>query len=128
MTSNKDYIQECKLFLQAFENTQALMLEMKCESAALEFESEIEVLNQLVNEMHAFLCGKDQTNKSVFLLTRQIERVNVFFKEMRGLLINLKDGGQIESSQIIMIFERQHLFKNIFRKHLADFSKLSSEL
>ena len=91
MTSNKDYIQECKLFLQAFENTQALMLEMKCESAALEFESEIEVLNQLVNEMHAFLCGKDQTNKSVFLLTRQIERVNVFFKEMQKIRLIIND-------------------------------------
>jgi len=116
-----EYIQECKLLLQAFEITQETMLRLNLPCACDEFQVEMNGFRALFNEMSVTLRQKeDFSPRRRVLLTKQIERLNKFLKEMNGLISGCRYDQNLKETHIIFVFERQHLFKNILRRHLKD--------
>ena len=119
------YIKNCEKLLFDFENSQTQLLHLDLKSAGEDFLLQIKQMSELFNqilldlEKYSFQSSRDQ-----ILITKQIERLLVFLKEMdmhiRGFY---KEQPQSEN-EVIFIFDRQHLFKNIYRKHLKDFASI----
>ena len=119
----QNYLQEMRLYLQAFEHTQLLMLRADFNRCVEEFEIEIEQISGNLTAMKKSIGDTNISEKRInFLLGRQIDRLLKFLKEM--LLHCGRLGGKppLTGKEVIFIFERQHLFKNIYRKHLSDFT------
>jgi hypothetical protein len=70
-------------------------------------------------ENFSFNSSKDQ-----ILISKQIERLLVFLKEMDMHIKGFFTEKRQNENEVIFIFERQHLFKNIYRKHLKDFASI----
>ena len=122
-----NYINEARLFLQAFEQTQSTMLFMKLRESVEEFEIELQDMYKLFNEMHLKLSSREfNSDRDKTLLTKQIERLLKFLKEMAGHIDRIKSNPPLSEEQIILIFHRQHLFKNIYVKHLTDYVRIIS--
>ena len=123
--SNSNYISECTQLLQAFELTQAEMLEKNYVAAAGEFAEELERMKVLFGGEYSDLTKTkivepDYRN----LLIRQIERLLLFMKEFTLHLDELLKQKSIREEQVLFIFERQYKFKRIYKKHLEDFRKI----
>jgi len=121
------YINEARLLLQAFEQTQSMMLFMKLQESVAEFEIELQQMNGIFHKMHLKLLSREFiSSRDKTLLTKQIERLLKFLKEMTGHIDQIKTNPALSESQIILIFHRQHMFKNIYKKHLSDFIRIIS--
>lgn len=123
---NKNYISECKQLLQAFELTQANMLNKKYQIAREEFLIEINEMSNLFMQMKSDLnSGTVVEEKQKLLLLKQIDRIIKFMKEFGTQVDKLDEPDQVSDEEIIFIFERQYKFKMIYKKHLADFVALA---
>jgi len=122
---NKNYISECKQLLQAFELTQANMLNKKYELAREEFLLEINHMIILFTRMQSELNLKTfaQENQKLLLMT-QIDRLIKFMKEISTQVNKLYKPDKISEEEIIFFFERQYKFKMVYKKHLTDFVAL----
>ena len=119
---NKNYISECKQLLQAFELTQANMLNKKFKLARKEFLIEINQMAILFTQMQSELNLKIfAEEKQKLLLMKQIDRLIKFMKEFGMQVDKLDEPDQVSDEEIIILFERQYKFKVIYKKHLADF-------
>ena len=122
---NKNYISECKQLLQAFELTQANMLNKKYELAREEFLIEINQMSILFTQMKSELnSGTIAEEKQKLLLMKQIVRLIKYIEEFGTQVDKLNEPDQVSEEEIIFIFERQYKFKVIYKKHLADFVSL----
>ncbi len=119
---NSDYFTECTQLLQAFELTQAGMLQKKHQLAGEEFQIEILKMRQIFIHQKDELQKKNtaQLNKQLILI-KQIERLISFMKEFALHMEKLCTVNDLAEEEIIFIFERQYKFKAIYKKHLADF-------
>ena len=123
---NSNYISECKQLLQAFELSQAQMLQKNYQTAAGEFALELEQMKVAFGTMLSDLENKVLKNPNhTLLLMKQIERLLKFMKEFSLHINDLFKKDTIEEKQIIFIFERQYKFKQIFKRHLEDFRMYS---
>ena len=122
---NRTYLAECKQLLQAFELTQAQMLRLQLMIVQKEFEIEIDQMEVIFKEMNLALNEQGISDKqNQILLTKQIERLLKFTKELKGLITRLADPESTTEIDIIFLFERQLKFKIIFERHLADFARI----
>ena len=122
---NRTYLAECKQLLQAFELSQAQMLRLHLMIVQKEFEIEIDQMEVIFKEMNLALNEQGISDKqSQILLTKQIERLLKFTKELKGLITRLADPESTTEIDIIFLFERQLKFKIIFERHLADFARI----
>ena len=122
---NKNYISECKQLLQAFELTQANMLNKKYELAREEFLLEITQMIILFTRMQSELNLKTfaQENQKL-LLMKQIDLLIKFINEFSMQVDKLDEPDQVSEEEIIFLFERQYKFKMVYKKHLTDFVAL----
>jgi hypothetical protein len=120
------YLNDCRLLLIEFEKTQLQMLRMNIERAAEEFNSEIKQMRFSFEKMKALVKNTSfDSLKDQILLNGQIGRLLSFLKEMEGHVLHMQEGKIENEQKVIFIFDRQHLFKKIYRKHLLDFERLS---
>lgn len=121
------YIENCEKSLTVFENIQAQMLYLDLDNAGNAFRILIinmtRLLKQISTELEKYSF---KSNKDKVLITKQIERLQVFLKEMDLHIQGFYTNPPPNENELIFIFERQHLFKNIFRKHLSDISAITS--
>jgi hypothetical protein len=124
---SQSYLQKCEKLLDDFELTQARMLRLDLMSAENDFLIQMKQMRQFFNPMAAELKKFEfKTERDRLLLTKQIERLIVFLKEMDLHIVGFQTKSPPDENEVIFIFERQHLFKNIYRKHLHDFSSIIS--
>jgi hypothetical protein len=124
----QSYLKKYENLLIDFEKSQLKMLKLNLGDAGDDFLNQIiemrQFFKQVSNEIVVFTF---KTEREKTLLTKQIERLLVFLKEMElhiaGFFANSSPG----ENEILFIFERQHLFKNIYRKHLSDLASITSE-
>ena len=122
---NKNYISGCKQLLQAFELTQANMLNKKYELAREEFLIEINQMSNLFTQMKSELNTRTIAGeKHSLLLMKQIDRLIKFIKEFSRQFDKLDEPDQVSEEEIIFIFERQYKFKVVYKRHLVDFVAL----
>jgi hypothetical protein len=120
------YLQNCRLLLQAFEDTQAKLLRLKTAEAIAEFRTEIRQLDQDFLKMHHEIGRRfDAGNRTAFLNLRQLERLRSFLKELRTHTDHLENMDRPDHTMIIFFVQRQYKFKQIFRRHLTDYARLS---
>ena len=93
------------------------MLHLNLENAGEDFLIQIKKMHEFFKkmltelELFSFKNSRDQ-----LLIYKQIERLEVFLKEMNLHVRGFHTKPPPDEREIIFIFERQHLFKNIFRK------------
>ncbi len=120
------YTEECRRLIQAFEKTQYIMLRLDIINAEKEFLIEIVKIRQLIKPMSIALQEKEfAVKRDQTLLLKQIERLLMFLKEMEGHIKGFSQNNSPAEKEIIFYFERQHLFKNIFHRHIDDFAQLT---
>jgi len=120
------YIPYARQLLQAFEHTQADMLLLDLEKSRSEFLIEVQEMRSIFAKTLSDLAEKKfKTIRDKRLLTGQLEKMLIILKEMSGHLRLIKPDHTAAEKQIIFIFYRQHLFKNIFKKHLSDYFRIS---
>jgi hypothetical protein len=123
---NRNYITECKQLLQAFELSQAEMLQKNYQTAAGEFAQELEQMKVLFGRAYSEFENQSAAEQSrKRLLIKQIERLLMFMKEFSLHLNDLFKHSSISEEQIIFIFERQYKFKQIYKRHIEDYRKMS---
>jgi hypothetical protein len=122
---DKSYLNKSESLLRDFEKTQLKMLQLDLRGASESFLIQLKGMSQFFRNVatefanHSFKSERDKT-----LLIKQIERLLVFLKEMDLHLTGFESKVMPDENEIIFIFERQHLFKNIYRKHLTDYSTI----
>lgn len=116
-----EYVQDMRLLFQAFENSQVHLLRRRIQKACDEFIAEFNQLEHQFKHLHSAhsILYKMAPNRRL-LIEKQIERLQKFIREMIGTMNQLQNAGQVEDARILFLFERQHLFKNILRRHLKD--------
>jgi hypothetical protein len=123
--SYQSYLQKCEDLLAEFEENQSRMLRLDLHVAGENFIVHIKQMRQLFKQISrelenfSFKSGRDQ-----LLISKQIERLLVFLKEMELHLRCFFTKTLPDENKIIFIFERQHLYKNIYRKHLKDLTAI----
>ena len=123
--TNNTYLETCRQLLKAFETTQYLMLRMELKLAEEEFLIEMQEMRLTFNQMGRIIQKKSfSVKRDQILLKKQIERLEKFLSEMKGHIQGFSRRPAPDEKKIIFIFNRQHLFKNIYRKHLSDFVNL----
>ena len=119
----RSYTKKCEEILNRFEKAQRQMLHLNLEDAEKEFIIQMKKMHenfeQMLSELEAFSF---KNSKDQLLINNQIERLQVFLKELDLHVKGLHTKPHLDEMEIIFIFGRQHLFKNIFRKHLKDFT------
>jgi hypothetical protein len=119
------YLKNCQKLLSDFENTQEQLLRLDLKSAGEDFLIELNQMREFFKQVSkdlenfSFNSSKDQ-----ILISKQIERLLVFLKEMDMHIKGFFTEKRQNENEVIFIFERQHLFKNIYRKHLKDFASI----
>ena len=120
------YIPYARKLLQAFEHTQADMLLLDLEKSRSEFLIEVQEMRSIFAKTLSDLAEKKfKTIRDKRLLTGQLEKMLIILKEMSGHLRLKKPGHTADEGHIIFIFYRQHLFKNIYRRHLSDYVRIT---
>jgi len=121
----KSYLEKCGNMLVDFEKTQLKMLKLDLPGAGNDFYDQIVQMRQFFKQISKELEGHSfNTERDKILLTKQIERLLVFLKEMDLHIAGFQATSLPGEDEIIFVFERQHLFKNIYRKHMSDFSSI----
>ena len=119
------YIETSEKLLADFEKTQAQMLHLDLINAGNDFQKQITKIARLLRHMSKDLENNSfKNNKNKILIIKQIKRLLVFLKEMNLHIHGFFLTPPPNENEIIFIFERQHLFKNIYRKHLSDITVL----
>jgi hypothetical protein len=122
---DKSYQKKCEDLLRDFEKTQLRMLQLDLRGASESFLIQLKEMRQFFRNVatefadYSFESERDKT-----LLIKQIERLLVFLKEMDLHLTGFESKVMPDENEIIFIFERQHLFKNIYRKHITDYATI----
>ena len=92
-----NYLQECRLLMQAFEKSQELMLKRSLKRAFDEFEIEKDQMLILFNAKLNSLSGKNLKKINVeFLFFKQLEKLIRFLKELDVLLKQMKNEKNID--------------------------------
>ena len=121
----QSYLNTCEKMLDEFEKIQLKMLQLELLQAGDEFINQIKLMRQHFKTMSLeFSKYTFKTEREKILLTKQIERLLIFLKEMDLHIAGFQSSQFPEENEILFIFERQHLFKNIYRKHLIDCSSI----
>jgi hypothetical protein len=121
----QSYLRKCEELLTDFEKSQLHMLRLNLNEAGVNFLIQMKLMRQFFKQIlkelddHSF-----DTDRDKILLTKQIKRLLVFLKEMDLHILGFQTNPPPDEIEIIFIFERQHLFKNIYRKHLNDFTSI----
>lgn len=124
---NQTYVEECGKLIKTFEYAQQQMLRLNLIIAQEEFSLDIIEMRNYFVQMQRLLEKKNfEVKRDKILLTKQIDRLLKFLKEMERYIQDFKKDPPPDEKEIIFIFDRQHLFKNIFHKHLSDFASLST--
>lgn len=101
------------------------MLKLDFYSARTDFSVQIQNMHQLFEDTSKELVNHTfKMNRDKILLIKQIERLIIFLKEMDLHLSGFQKENSPDEKEVIFIFERQHLFKNIYRKHMSDYSSI----
>ena len=123
--TDHSYLEKCEKLLKEFEITQAQMLRLDLDQARADFMIQMkqmrDLFKQITIKLEAYAFNSE---KHKILLTKQIKRLLIFIKEMDLHISGFEAQNLPDENEIIFIFERQHLFKNIYRKHLSDFSAI----
>ena len=115
----RSYIKKCEEILNSFEETQEQMLNLNLRSAGKDFLIQMKNMHGFFKQVLVELeVSSLKNSKDQFLINKQIERLQVFLKEMDLHVRGFYTKSPPDEMEIIFIFERQHLFKNIFRKVL----------
>ena len=123
----QSYIENCEKVLADFENTQAQMLCLDLTNAEKDFLKQMKKMTRLLKQLSTDLENYSfKINKDQVVITKQIERLLVFLKEMDLHMRGFNAKPPPNENEIIFIFERQHLFKNIYRKHLLDIAAITN--
>ena len=85
-----------------------------------------EQIQRMVNLFNGLDDILKQSKINHYLLGKQQQRLRTFLKELQSQCKSLESMSAADEHGVIFIFERQHLFKNIFGKHLRDFAKIYS--
>jgi hypothetical protein len=122
---NQLYLDKCVTFLKAFEISQRKMLKMDLQSSGSEFSNQIKDMHQFFEKAtHDLKQYSYETARDKMLLTKQVERLIIFLKEMELHISEFHKETVSLEDNVLFIFERQHLFKNIYRKHLSDYDSI----
>ena len=119
------YFKECEDLLIKFEENQSRMLGLDLQIAGKNFSALVKQMRQLFEQMSkelkniAFKNSRDQ-----LLISKQIELLLLFLQEMDLHMGSFFSMVPPDENKIIFIFERQHLFKNIYRKHIRDLNAI----
>jgi hypothetical protein len=125
MMSHQSYLNKCKELLTEFEKIQLKMLQLDLPQAGDDFMDHIKQMHQFFKQCSIDFGGYSfKSEKDKLLLTKQIERLLIFLKEMDLHITGFQAAHFPEENEILFVFERQHLFKNIYRKHMDDFSRI----
>ncbi len=125
MLSNT-YIQDCRQLLQAFEDTQEKLILLNVPEATAELRIEFRQLNEYFSAMHKDLNHRFSGDKPlIFLNLRQLDRLQQFLKELKTQINQLNRMKKPDYSMIIFFLQRQYKFKQIFRRHLTDYARLT---
>jgi hypothetical protein len=122
------YHNKCENLLIEFEKNQLKMLQLDLKGASESFLLQLEEMRQFFTMVtadfvnHSFESERDKT-----LLIKQIQRLLIFLKEMDLHISGFQSNVMPDENEILFIFDRQHLFKNILRKHLNDYSAIIKE-
>jgi len=120
------YLQDCRQLLQAFEDTQAKLILLNIPEATTELQIEFRQLNEYFSAMHTELNQRfDCENSLVYLNLRQLDRLQQFLKELKTQINQLNGMNRPDHSMIIFFMQRQYKFKQIFRRHLTDYARLT---
>jgi len=120
------YLQDCRQLFQAFEDTQAKLIRLKIQEAITEFRVEIEQLDKDFSKMYRELDTRfDESNRMAYLNLRQLDRLKIFLRELRTHIDHLEKMKNPDHTMIIFFLQRQYKFKQIFRRHLTDYARLS---
>ena len=123
----QSYVENCEKVLADFEITQAKMLYLDLNNAGKDFLEQMKKMNRFLKQISADLEKYSfKSNKDKLLITKQIERLLVFLKEMDLYIQGFNTKLPSNENEIIFIFERQHLFKNIYRKHLLHIAAITN--
>ena len=121
----QSYLEKCENMLVEFERSQLKMLRLDLSGAGNDFMDQIVQLRQFFKQISKELADHSfNSERDKILLTKQIERLLIFLKEMDLHIAGFQATSLPGENEIIFIFERQHLFKNIYRKHMSDFSSI----
>ena len=121
----QSYLRNCENLLVEFEKNQLRMLRFDLDLAGKKFIDNIKQMRLIFEKISKdlenfnFKCSRDQ-----ILVNKQIERLLVFLKEMDLHISGFNLKIPPDENKIIFIFERQHLYKNILRKHLKDLATI----
>jgi hypothetical protein len=122
---NQDYLNQCENHLREFEIIQLKMLRLELADAGNDFLAHIKQMRQFFEQTSNELLNYSfNMHRDKILLVKQIERLLVFLKEMDLHIIGFQSMLTPDENEIIFIFERQHIFKNIYRKHMGDFESI----
>jgi hypothetical protein len=119
------YIESSEKVLKEFENTQEHMLYRNLAYAAKNFRIQnknmVRFLDQISKDLetYSFKNSKDQV-----LVTKQVEKLRVFLKEMELHIFRFHSKPPPDEHDIIFVFERQYVFKKMYRKHLSDIADI----
>ena len=120
------YLQDCRQLLQAFEDTQSKLIRLKIPEAVTEFRVEIRRLDTDFSKMYRELGTRfDERNRMVYLNLKQLERLRIFLKELKTHIEQLEEMNTPDHTMILFYLQRQYKFKQIFRRHLTDYARLS---
>ena len=123
--SYDSYLEKCEKLLSEFEKSQLRMLCLDLKNAGDSFLEQMKKMRQFFKQISTELQDMSFNNsRDQVLLIKQIERLLVFLKEMDLHIRGFHTKPPPDENEIIFIFERQHLFKNIYRQHLKDFASI----
>lgn len=120
------YLQDSRQILQAFESTQAKLIRLKIAEAVSEFSVEIWRMDTEFSRMHARLRQHPEAQDRLTSLNLlQLDRLQNFLKELQLQVRQLQDMRTPDHKLILFFLQRQYKFKQIFRRHLTDYARLS---
>jgi hypothetical protein len=121
----QSYLNMYENHLREFETIQLKMLRLNLVEAGNDFLAHIKQMRQFFRQIsNELLTYSFRVERDQILLAKQIERLLVFLKEMDLHITGFQTMSTPDENEIIFIFERQHLFKNIYRKHMSDFESI----
>jgi len=120
------YLQDSRQILHAFEETQSKLIRLRIAEAVPEFSVEIRRMETDFSRMHDRLSRNfNADDKLAHLNLMQLDRLQNFLKELRLQIRQLQNMKIPDHNLILFYLQRQYKFKQIFRRHLTDYARLS---
>ena len=124
----QSYLRNCENLLVEFEKSQLQMLRLDLDVSGEKFIVQMKKMRQMFRQISRELENFSfKSRRDEILITKQIERLLVFLKEMDLHITDFYTKPPLDENKIIFIFDRQHLYKNIYRKHLKDFASVVAQ-